>query len=146
MSPRGPYSCSLLEHACDFNGNYLRKQPGFVTWLSIPVANGAGVTRQASEGEGTYATQVLPDERPKPARAEARGGNAVRQRAACVAPWCGAQRATIGIPGGGGDRGRGPAANDPPGRQRARPLVAVAAAALHRLGAGAAPGEPAGAA
>src|SRR5580698_1394530 len=74
MSPRGPYSCSLLEHACDFNGNYLRKQPGFVIWLSIPVANGTGVTRQASEGEGTYATQVLPDERPKPARAEARGG------------------------------------------------------------------------
>src|ERR1700730_2271035 len=72
MSPRGPYSCSLLEHACDVNGNYLRKQPGFVTWLSIPVANGSGVTRQAGESEGAYATYVLPDGRRKPARRGAR--------------------------------------------------------------------------
>src|SRR5487761_626976 len=128
MSPRGPYSCSLLEHACDAHGNYLRKQPGFVIWLSIPVANGAEVARRASEGEGAYVTQVLPDGRREPARAEARGGRrgkCGRQHAACVAPWSGAQRATIRIPAGGGDRGRGPAANEPPGRQRVRPLVAV---------------------
>ena len=37
--PRGPYSCSLLEHACDSYGNYLRKKPSFVMWRSIYLAD-----------------------------------------------------------------------------------------------------------
>jgi len=68
-----------------------------------------------------------------PRRAEPGAGNAVASCAARVAPWSGCAAGLLNrIPGGGGDRGRGPAANGPPPWPPSAPdpLVAVAAAAL----------------
>src|SRR6185437_11585659 len=73
-------------------------------------------------------------------------GDLFASGAAHVTAWWSAQRVADRIPGGGGDRGRGPRTDDPAGRRRARSVVAVAAAALHRLRARPAPGEPPGAA
>src|ERR1700722_20842523 len=69
-----------------------------------------------------------------------------RQRPAAVAPWSRAERAADRVPDGGGDRGRGPRADDAPGSDGAGPVVARVAAALHGLGARRAPGNPPGAA
>src|ERR1700753_1563305 len=68
-----------------------------------------------------------------------------RRRGTPVARWSRAERAAIRVPGGGPGRGRRPRADEPAGR-RPGPVVPVAAAALHRLGAGRAPRQPPGAA
>src|SRR5580692_3455984 len=67
-----------------------------------------------------------------------------RQLAARVAPWSGAERAANWIRGVRRDRDGGRRADGPPGRRRAGPVVEGTAAALHGVGAGRPPANPAG--
>src|ERR1700722_5237679 len=66
--------------------------------------------------------------------------------AARVPPWSGAERAAHQLSGDGRHRGGRPHPDDAAPPPRAGPLVTVAAAALHRVGACRAPGDEPGAA